>query len=153
MFGAWHVRARPFIKDQAWQESWEDFQRGYVEAKSPPGSTPETAWAKALADPISAIDGRPELGILAALCRELQAAHGDGRFFLSSRLAAKYLSLALDREVDPRQALRWLGSLQFYGLIELVEKGPAGTRSGKASEWRFILKGHPGAMSHGGRVT
>jgi len=138
MFAAWHVRAQPFIKDQLWQESWEDFQRAYVEAKCPAGNTLKTALVKALANPIGDIDGRFELGILGALCRELQTVHGNGSFFLSNHVAANLLSHALGRTVDPKQALRWLRSLQFHGVISLQKKGLVGKAGDMASEWRFL---------------
>ena len=91
MFGAWHVRALPFIKDQAWQESWEDFQRGYVEAKSPPGSTPETARAKALADFKAALSNatnkrgskNTEVHITVTLARARKVMDGCGFKFIT----------------------------------------------------------------------
>jgi hypothetical protein len=69
---------------------------------------------------------------LAALCRELQRAAGDGAFFLSCRTAGDLLG------VSRTQAGRWLWLLNHDGIIRTIEKGGAAKTPRRATRYRYM---------------
>jgi hypothetical protein len=126
----WHRRALPFIRTKDFAETWGDFQTAWLRVEKPQGSTVYAAYEAACRDPQGPIDDSAELGVLAALCRNLAA--GDGRFFLSCRTVESLFG------VSRMTAWRWLRALQFYRVIEVVP-GKKGTLKGRrATEWRYV---------------
>jgi hypothetical protein len=126
----WYERALPVIRTKDFAETWSDFQIAWMEVKVPWGASIKQAYAAALAAPEVPIDGMAKLGVLAALCRELQRV-SKGTFFLSVRMVQSLFS------VGRMTAWRWLKALEVHGVIRLIVKDTK--RSEKASEWRFLF--------------
>jgi hypothetical protein len=126
----WHRRALPVITTKDLAETWSDFQIAWLAVKAPHGATVHAAYDAARRAPQAYIDGNADLGVLAAFCRNLSEAAGGRPFFLSCRKVERLF------DVSRQTAWRWLQTLQFYGVIELVRKGTKASQ--KASEWRFI---------------
>jgi hypothetical protein len=133
----WHGLALPHIRTKDFATTWDDFRVAWVRVKAPKGVSLGRAFAAAAADPDPPVDGRPELGLLSAACRELQ---GDGeQFFLSARAAAAELTKRLGLPVDRMTAWRWLQVLEFYGHIRSVQTGRLEGR--RATTWRHVQPG------------
>jgi len=75
---------------------------------------------------------RPEVRLLASLCRELQAEAGEAPFFLACRPAEKLLG------VSWKTVTRWLILFCADELLRLVEKGSR--TKGRASRYRHLGK-------------
>jgi len=76
--------------------------------------------------------GHRELQLLAALCRELQRAAGDGPIFLSCRKAGELLGLS------PAQAGRWLWLLNHDDILRTLEKGGQAGTPRRATRFRYL---------------
>jgi hypothetical protein len=124
----WHRRALPVIGTKEFAVTWADFQAAWLNVKVPYGANVSAAYAAAVAAPFPAIDNIPELGVLAAVCKNLS--DSSGTFFLATTTIAKVFN------VTWMTGSRWLGSLQFHGIIKLVTKGTL--RDRQASKWKYI---------------
>jgi Bifunctional DNA primase/polymerase, N-terminal len=124
----WHRLALPFIATKNFDETWSDFKAAWLRPCTPFGASLEAAYKSACQNPQSPIDDNPNIGVLAALCRNLSTR--DGTFYLAAGTVEKLFG------VSRTTALRWLQSLCFYGVIELTKTGTLKDR--QASEWRFI---------------
>jgi Bifunctional DNA primase/polymerase, N-terminal len=122
----WFERALPVIRTKELQESWADFQLAWVRAR-PHGAALTAAYDAARRRPLPPVDGDGEVGVLAALCRNLGGA--SRQFFLSCRAVEALFG------VGRMTAWRWLVALQFHGVIEEVEKGKNKNR--QATVWRY----------------
>ena len=125
----WHRRALPVITTKDFAETWSDFQTAWLAVKTPHGTTVQAAYQAARRAPLQ-LDDNEDLGILAALCRNLSAAVGGKPFYLSCRMVEKLFG------VSRMTAWRSLKALQFYGKIECVKKGTL--KNHQATTWRFI---------------
>lgn len=140
----WHRQALPIIRTKDFQESWQDFQVAWMKVKKPyVAAVLSAAFASAAALPEPPIDGRLELGLLAAACRELHC-NGGTPFYLSARAAAKHLGMVMGESVSAMTAWRWLEALQFFGVIASDEIGSLSRISEKAGSpmtattWHFL---------------
>jgi hypothetical protein len=129
-FASWHEQALPFIRTKEFDESWLDFQIAWRRLKAPlRATTVQAAYEAALAAPME-LHGNVALGTLAGLCRQLGLGSQDGRFFLAVGTVATLFG------VSRTTAWRWLQSLQFSQIIQLVSKGKLEDR--RASTWLYI---------------
>ena len=130
----WHRRSLPAIRTKAWEETLADFLEGWDKVQYPRGRGPMTDLVKrAAAGELPAVAEQfeqPELRLLVAVCRELQAVAGDGAFHLSSRAAGESVG------VSHQHALRWLRLLVRLGILERVSQGDY--RKRRASEYRYL---------------
>jgi hypothetical protein len=129
----WHRRALPVIGTKEFAVTWVDFQTAWLNVKVPYGASVSAAYAAAVAAPYPAIDDIPELGVLAALCKNLSDSSTGLRFYLASTTVERLFG------VSRMTGWRWLVSLEFQGIIKLITNGTQ--RDRQASEWRFIGQG------------
>jgi hypothetical protein len=127
----WHRRALPVITTKEFGETWSDFQIAWLTVKNLHGTSLRAAFEAARRAPSQPIDDNPDLGILAAMCRNLSAG-GSQRFYLSCRTVEELF------KVGRMTAWRWLQSFQFYGILEPVEKGSKEGR--QATVWLYTEK-------------
>jgi hypothetical protein len=132
----WHEVgvAKKLIATEPFEETWIDFLHAWPRVKYAKGDEPmvvilEKAKQQPLPQAASKYE-QPQLRLLVALCRQLQAASGQQPFFLSCRTAARLL------DVDHVKAWRWLFLLVHRGDLEEVEKGKRGKR--RASRYRYL---------------
>jgi len=128
----WHRQALPLIRTKDFGETWSDFQIAWIRVKMPWSTSVTQAFTAASSRPLAPIDGNEQLGLLAALCRELQRLAGDQPFFLSCRKIASQFG------INHVTAWRWLGALEFHGVIKAGKKGIM--RGRLATEWRYTNK-------------
>jgi hypothetical protein len=133
----WHRRALPVIATKAFDVTWDDFKTAWVNVQYTHPSVIAAAFAAAYSTPEPPIDGRTELGVLVAVCRELQRLASDKPFFLSCRSIAEFMG------IGRMTASRWLKDLQFFRVLHPCDKGRL--RDRQASTWRYIGKGHADA--------
>ena len=127
----WHVLALSVITTKDFDESWSDFQTAWLAAKIPfRATTVQAAFQIAGREPPRAIDGNAGLGVLAAMCKCLGEASGDGSFFLAVNTVVTLFS------ISKTTAWRWLKSLRFHRVIQLVSNGNLKDR--QASTWLYI---------------
>ena len=132
----WHHTgvAKGVISTQPCEETWIDFLRAWPKVKFPKGAEPMgVIFEKAKRKPLPRAADKyeqPQLRILVALCRELQAASGKEPFFLSCRSAGRLLG------VPHVTAWRWLFLLTHNGDLQEVEKGDQSKR--RASRYRYV---------------
>lgn len=127
----WHKAALAHIGTKPFEETWIDFLRAWPRVKFPAnGDFMAEIFRRAAANPVGDYDDE-KIRVLAAMCRELQAAAGDNAFFLATRTAGKLL------EVDRQTVGRWLFLLEQEGLIQTVEKGGKGKAAFKATRFRY----------------
>lgn len=134
----WHHQALPHIVTKEFSESWTDFVVAWGAVKHPAGQTFRAAVAAADSVALRGVAARYDgnLRRLAALCVALQAQSGASSFFLGCREAGKFLG------IDKSQAWRLLKTLQFDGVLKLVNRGSK--KTGKASEWQVdLVQGGP----------
>jgi Bifunctional DNA primase/polymerase, N-terminal len=124
----WHRRALPVITTKPFAETWSEFQSMWLRAKYPHGVTVRSALKAARRSPQPPIDGDGDLGLLAALCKNLASA--DGTFYLSCRTVEGLFG------VGRMTAWHWFQSLHFYGVIEPIKKGVLKDR--QATVWRYM---------------
>ena len=126
------------LRTKEFEETWIDFLKSWPRIKYAKGDGPMAQmYAKAISvePPDAAVEKYPrhkKLQLLAALCRELQFATGDGPFFLSVRTAGRLL------KVTPMTVSRWLFLLQSDGILKLDSKGGTAQSVRKASRFRYI---------------
>jgi hypothetical protein len=134
----WHRRALPCIRTKPFAESWIDFLRAWPKVHSTIGEGPMAkVFERALLSSPPAVaaakyPGHRELQLLAALCRELQRAAGDGVFFISCRKAGELLG------VSQAQAGRWLWLLNHDGIIRTIQKGGTAKSARRATRYRYM---------------
>lgn len=131
----WHELARDRIETQDFAETWIDFLHGWPRVQYPKGEEPMAvilARADASELPAVAEEFGADVGRLAALCRELQRAAGDGPFYLGCRKAGQLLG------VNHATANRWLFLLIAEGVLAEVEKGTQTRR--RASRYRYLAE-------------
>jgi hypothetical protein len=119
----WHRRSLRFIRTQDIDISRRDLWEGYRRVKFPGGSCGRLA---AMVDPN--IGNAPLEIRLDNLCAALQAASGDGPFFLACRSAAEVLGASY---VTISRILR---DMRAAKILELVKAG----HRRRASEYRWI---------------
>jgi len=128
----WYERAKPNIVNADFVDNWEDFTESWDKVKYPKGEDIMVqVWERAKAAPdASAIKEyeNEKMGILVAICRELQREAGDNPFFLSCALAAKLL------DITSMRAWRWLKLLCREGRLELISKG----NQKRANRYRYV---------------
>jgi hypothetical protein len=123
----WHCRALAVIRTKELAETWTDFQSAWQQPVKPCGATLRATCNAARRVPQGCIDGREELGVLAASCRNLGT--GGRPFILSCRTVARHFGVPLFT------AWRWLQALHFHGIIQPAEKERA--RNRRATTWRY----------------
>lgn len=131
----WHELARDRIETQDFAETWIDFLRAWPRVLYPKGEEPMAViLAKADASELPAVaeEFGADVGRLAALCRELQRASGEGPFYLGCRTAGRLLG------VNHATANRWLFLLIAEGVLREVEKGNQAKR--RASRYRYLAE-------------
>ncbi len=138
----WHRAALPFIRTKPFYVTWLDFVVAWPEVACPVGPAVvtgrlATARAHAAASPPpseAARYGRPEVGLLVAICRQLQTQARGRTFFLSCRHAGELVG------VDHKTAHRWLCKLVTDRVLKLVRRGVPRAASGVANEYLFCRK-------------
>jgi hypothetical protein len=145
--GQWYDTAKGVIGTKSLTVCWRDFQRQW-ESALPIGAAFDEAMAAALEKPAPPEVERyrgpdvPEplfrsVQKLAKVCAALQSYHGAAPFFLSNRTAQRLCGFR-----DHVVANAWLLQFVADGLLELVGKGSAGSKTArKASEYRW--RPHP----------
>jgi hypothetical protein len=123
----WHRRALPVITTKAFAETWNDFQIAWKRVKQPHRTKVQDAYQAARRALPASIDESVDLGVLAAMCRNLSPAAGGRPFYLACRTVQELFG------VSRMTAWRWLQALQFYGVIEEVKKGTLNPR--RATTW------------------
>ena len=127
---AWHDRALPNIATRDFADTWGDFLGGWDQIRQPAnGEFMNTTFERAMTRP-NATGHDEAQDILAAFCRELQEAAGDGPFFLSVRDAAEPFGQ------DEKWGSRRLKVLEAEGWIVCVERGSPLTQ--RATRFRYI---------------
>ncbi|GAF82856.1 unnamed protein product, partial [marine sediment metagenome] len=144
---AWHGRALPnIVNARDFIDEWEDFCESWGKvryAKGEGAMVEVLERAKAAPDAAAIEEYESEkMGVLVALCRELQRDAGDQPFFLSSPLAGRLL------EMKPMRAWRWLRLLCVDGphgkpVLRLVKRG----NQKDANEYQYL-----GELSQGSDV-
>ena len=124
----WHRQALPFIRTKHFAETWSDFQTAWLRVENPFAEPVQAAYEEAQQALPAPIDDDADLGVLAAMCRNL--AGEGGKFYLSCRTVQSLFG------VGRMTAWRWLQALQFYGVLELIHKGTK--RDRRATEWRLM---------------
>ena len=131
----WHRLASEVVPGLEVTRVTADFLMGWRRAKFPDGAGPLSEAMKAAKGgiPPKLPPGCQEdgIGLLAALCRELQRNAGAGLFYLAWRSAGEELG------VSYTTAGRWLLCLQMKKVIREYEKGSLGKR--RASRYRYLL--------------
>lgn len=123
----WHEKSLLVIKTKEFDESWSDFIRAWESALIPlyakakvVGSAYVDAAAQATAGELprcaDQYDSQP-VRLLVGMCANLARLQPNGRFFLSTHNAAKWLDL------HPAQAWRYLQMLRVDGVIRMVKAG------------------------------
>ncbi|NUQ60906.1 MAG: bifunctional DNA primase/polymerase [Pirellulales bacterium] len=129
----WHCLSLPYIGTKDFATSWLEFCVAWERVRYPAGVSPVAdAWEAAVAagaPPEVASWDNPQLGLLAALCRELQRLQGDRPFYLDASTAGNLVG------VDRTIAWRWLRGLASAGILELVRSGSRG----RANEYRYLM--------------
>jgi hypothetical protein len=125
----WFRRAQPEV-GMNFHDLWERFQGAWVRVRVPYVDVVGNAFDVACCAPHRSIDGKTELGILAALCWNLSQATGGKPFFLSCRKVGELF------DVSRMTASRWFEQLQFHKVIALVRKGSK--RGHQATTWRYV---------------
>lgn len=131
----WHRRARPVIGTAEFSESWGDFQRGWDAVRTPFGSVlkgimEDLELATDIPERIADLGYQEKGYLLIRICKQLQAAAGDGPIFLSARQAGELIG------VHFTDASKYLHALVADGILELVKRG-AGKQ---ASRYRYVLR-------------
>ncbi len=132
-FKTWFNSSRPEFLSETLDNYFEEFCRIRSYVRTPLDESPlRLAWNRAKSQPIpsEALLVREALRSLVAFCAQLQAIAGQSPFFLSSHDAARFL------EVDPKQAHRWLRTLEGLEIIHCVKRGDPIRR--RASEYRYM---------------
>ncbi|MFH1922445.1 MAG: hypothetical protein ABIP48_21500 [Planctomycetota bacterium] len=129
----WHKRALPnIVNAYDFVDEWEDFSESWDKVRYPRGEgvmVEVLERARAAPDARAAAEYESErMGVLVAICRELQSEAGDKPFYLSSSLAANLLG------ITPMRAWRWLRLLCREGRLEVVEKG----NQRRATRYRYL---------------
>ena len=88
----WHRQALPFIRTKAFAVTWSDFQTAWLRVEKPYAGVVRAAYEAALRALPEPIDDDPDLGVLAATCRNL-AAEG-GKFYLSCSTVQSLLGVS-----------------------------------------------------------
>jgi hypothetical protein len=132
---AWYRRALPLLDSKPFLEVWADFVQAWKKVKVPVGEGvihKAFVRAKKSGPPpmVTELYGAGPIGLLAALCRELQGTVGDREFFLDCRTAGRLIG------VDHTTAWRYLEVLCADGILKAGAKGSKTTR--KASSFRYI---------------
>jgi len=114
---------------------WTAFLKAWLKVKHAKGNGPiDKAYAIALATPIDlrhlGFGADHSLGIMAALCRELQKLRGDCPFPLACRPAGSLFG------VSHTQAYDWLVILESLKIIQCTRKGVF--KNHLASEYRYL---------------
>ncbi len=128
----WHQWALPYIRTKLFEETWIDFLKGWPRVKWPANAKFMTEiLERAKANPLEGykIAG---IGVLGAVCRELQQAHGDSPFYLSARTGADMLG------VSPMSISRWLFLLEQDRWIGTVQKGGTKENPRKATRFKYV---------------
>lgn len=134
IFDRWYDEAAPFLRGELTRQDYlVEFLNSYKSAKYLIGAAATLAWDHAQKNPLP-IDFAPHfkspgMRSLLAFCFELQSLAGDQPFFLSARMAAKFL-----RHPTHSTAASWLGAFVVDEILDEIEKGNAST--GKASRYR-----------------
>jgi hypothetical protein len=132
----WHKRALPYIRTREFEETWIDFLKAWTKIKwtlkdNPMGETFEKA-KKASVPGCAAKYDNPKLRLLVKWCIILQEQVGNSSFFLSARIAGKFL------KTDPMTAYRWLFLLVSDDVLKVVEKGKLTRSGGVATRFRYV---------------
>ena len=132
----WHARALPHISTKPFEDTWIDFLYGWPRVEQPMRmNLMPDALARAREHPVVGVDyEQTQLRELVGLCRELQALHGEGPFFLSSRTAGRLFG------VDHTTAWRWLFLLDQEGWIKTAQRGGGPRTRWKATRFRYLGK-------------
>lgn len=134
IFAAWHRLALPVIGTKEFDESWMDFVIAWRRARSPITMADVLRQARKAAVPTCGQTYADEmLRLLVKICACLQEMRHTRSFYLSARQAAKLLG------TYPVDAWRMMQTLQFDGVIQLVQQGTLGEAptDNLASEYRF----------------
>lgn len=126
----WYALALPRIRTKAFEDTWSDFVEGWPRIRNPGGDALIAALdnAETAGLPDAVADYGPKVRLLAGVCRSLQRASADGKFFLSCRDAGRLVG------IPPTEANRHLRMFVADGFLRLVEKGV----SGRASEYVYV---------------
>ena len=125
----WHKRSRDYIRTRDFETTWIDFRRIWQATKYPAYEDfLREIYERAKANPYTGY--AEETNTLAAMCRELQAAHGSEPFYLGLRSVAAMFG---------KSSLMWgsrrLWLLEQDGLIRCVEKGTLVTGMASTFLW------------------
>jgi len=128
----WHRRALPVIQNaREFVDEWEDFSESWGKVRTPKGEgvmTEVLERARAAPDDRMAEEYGDKMGLLVAICRELQKEVGDGPFYLSSHKAGHMLG------ISPKRAWKWLRLLCREGHLAVVERG----NQGRATRYKYV---------------
>jgi hypothetical protein len=116
----WHKCALPLIETKEFTETWSDFIHAWLRALVPLGDVLTAAWTESqtFTPPPAASDYDSEpVRRLVCFCAALARPFPDGRFFLSSHDAARFL------KVHAMQVHRWLQMLIADTVLEVVHIG------------------------------
>ncbi len=126
----WFRRSLPYIGTKDWLSTWIDFRQGWDLVRCPASEEfMQDIAERAKRRPFERYED-PETNVLAAVCRELQAACGSEPFYLSLRTAGGIVG----KSHEWANGRLWL--FQDDGLLRCVSKGsPRGRR---ASEFLWL---------------
>ncbi len=126
---AWHRKALPYIQTKDFETTYIDFLKGWPRIRQPGNiSFLDDVLKRATAHPVAGYEN-PKIGLLAAVCRELQKEQGREPFYLSTYVGARLLN------TTPMSISRGLYLLRMEGVIELVQAGSIRTR--RASRYHY----------------
>ncbi len=130
----WHQRALPYIGTEPFEKTWIDFLKGWPNVKWPVnGEFMTEILEKAKAHPLEGYEDA-KIGVLGAVCRELQRAHGQNPFYLAARTGAEML------EVSPMTISRYLFLLEHDRWIKTVEKGGTAKSPRRATRFLYLRR-------------
>jgi hypothetical protein len=131
----WFACAVSIIGTKSFPLCWDDFEDAWEGARRHYWAHVCEAYERAKLNPLpSPVRKIPQLGLLLALCRELQ--QDKDTFFLACRMVARVMG------TDKSSANRWLRKLRSLGFLQEVKKGrlydPEIGKVLQATIWRYV---------------
>ncbi len=138
VFDQWHTRAEKFLREGRTREDYYlEFMNACQRAKFPLGGVKVAeAWAKAKTEPLPSEATNftnPELRLLVAFLKQLQAMQGAEPFFITYRDCAALLG-----HKTHSTAATWLGALARLQYIRIAQPG----NEHQATRYFYVWKQH-----------
>jgi hypothetical protein len=126
----WHRLALPTIRTQPFIDTWDDFVDGWDRIRDAAGGRGLEVVRSLIEANDFTIGFSKNLDAVARVLRAAARFH-DGSFYTDLRTIAKLTGLS------HVTCWKWTRQLEALGLVEVIERGTRGFRSGKATTWRW----------------